>query len=241
MTNTKNWKDIYEEYKAAVAENNDEDLRNKQLSAMKNLRDEQNHIWDGCFDRLTIGHLRWENTLATFLYADVRKWDCSFMFGFDTLAEIGRGNVEKSRDLLSRKLVKQFGAWIMNSNEKFSVADVHRILADIEDSVRLIDSEFCADVKARLEKESSLTAGINTLSDMMTEIEYRPNRLWNKMVKAWADQELLKVGNKVGLYGIIAKVTEKTILFNDGCRKNIESIDYGRFFRQEHPEIERKH
>lgn len=241
MENTKNWKDIYEEYKEAVGRKFDESLLQELMTSRSELQKESRHVWDGCFDRLSVGCLTWKGTNVTFTIPGIDKWENNWVINSEILRSFKGGNLFEVMDKISRKLVTQLGWWIGNTHDRFALSDANRALSDIDESVRKIDPSFCSDVCARVRKEYDLSCRIREVTEQIEFNDNRPSVLWNQMVRAWRDQELLKTGTKIDWYGTIAKVTEKTVLFDNGCRKNIDNIDYGRIFHQKHPEIERTH
>lgn len=237
----KNWKEIYEEYKKAVQDSRDIGKIQRLEDAAKKLSEQRMHIWDGCFDRLSCGCVIWKDYNARFVYKGIERWGCSFLINLDTLRLLAKGDLAKCTDTLSRKLVHEMGAWIMNRREDFTLIDVRRVLNDIEDSVRMMDRDFCEDVKDRLERDNALAHGISEISDMLEGIEYGPMRKWSEMLSAWADEELFKPGAYLPHWGTIEKVNEKSVTLKNGTRKSFETINLDSAFRGTHPEIERKH
>ena len=144
-------------------------------------------------------------------------------------------------DVISRNLVTQVGWWLGNNHGKFAISDVNHILADIDESVRKIDSELCSKVSQLIDKDRELYDKIREISTQIERNSEMPSILWENMVNAWADQELLKAGKYVTEYGTISKITEKFVMFTNGYRKSIDNINYGRVFSLEHPEIEKLH
>ena len=233
MTNAKNWKDFYEEYKTAASKPSIFGPKYKGYwEKIKSLREKANALWDNAFSDLSNDYVLFKGTNFYFRHIDTRFGDR--LPYDDVLQYLVAGNIEKAKDGMSRKMVKELGAAIMNFSD--SLMDVRKGCLGIEMALAKVDDKLCEKIRGIVAESDKYYERANKMTKAKENRQDAPRSLWAQVVVSYAYEELFVVGAEVYGYGKVTKVTESMLFFDTGIRKKKDSISLEWIFVHDHPE-----
>lgn len=233
----KNWKQIYEEYKTAALKPSIFDKRYEKYNLkMKSLESFSVELWKDVFKSLSSGCISFSGeSFLINLNENIFNEHIPSSF----VRELNNGRIEDAKNILKESMTHDLGSVIMNRHVS-SLADIRQSLIDIERCLEKVDSNLVKMVRDTYHADAVIQNRIRIMTEARENRYYAPKRLWNDVVRAYADQELFVEGKSIYGYGTIEKVTDKMLIFTNGNKKKKETMDIEWVFTHEHPECPKK-
>lgn len=239
MENTKNWKDIYEDYKIACAKPSIFAPQYKGYKEkIKKLHEEVKNLWKDALNSLGNEIIRFDG--LKYYFCRIKEDGGESLFLGDGIRLLAEGKIEEAKALLSCAMVTRLGMVIANHYTD-SITEIRAACLGIEMSLEKIDNALCEKIRRLTEESDRIRHRIHLMEDAKEKRYYAPGKLWNQTIYAWRDQELFKVGTEVRGYGKVAKVTDAMLIFDNGRRKSKDNLWVESEFTHAHPEYPRIH